>query len=176
MFLLLVAGSLGLTCGGEKKPEAKIPGIDTLTADEKAAERALFPAENMMPDSYEFVEQEFLEVKALEYVYTADYAVDSDTFELFMTQDFTGVKYINLRAYAGANYELQDAPAAANFDDSYGFAFDHPEQGHIIAGLRHNRLVGILGVDNELQVSLYAAWLEGLPEPEYPDPALRPDK
>jgi len=171
---MILAGGLCLSCGDDEKPAAKIPGIDTLTSEEKTAEQALFPEDNLIAQSQEFIEQDFLGVNALDYVYTADYDIDSDIFKLFMTRDNTGSKYINIRAFAGAEYEIQVAPKTVSFDEDYGFAFNHPEFGRIVAGLKNNRLVGILGFDDDTQVSLFSDWVESIPEPVILEPELLP--
>ena len=113
-------------------------------------------------------------VSKLDYVYTADYNIDGVIFKLFMTRDNTGGKYINLQVFAGTDYELQEVPETVIFDENYGFAFDHPEYGHIITGLRHNRLVGILGFDNDTPVIFFSEWTASLPEPEVPEVDLLP--
>jgi|GEM_PF-3128032 len=173
--LFLLLGSLTLSCGGDEKPEPKMIGVDTLTTEEKAVDFALFPAENKVENSEEFIEKDFLEITALDYIYTVDYDIDGDVFKLFMTRDVTGVKYINFRAAAGtAVEELAAYPESVGFDEDYGFMYDHPEYGTIIAGLKNRRLVGILGFDNEDQVSLFAAWVSSLPAPEAPAPDLSP--
>ena len=170
MVLFLLLGLLSLSCGDEDKPEPKIIGVDTLTAWEKAADFALFPAEHKIENSEEFIEKEFLEINALNYVYTVDYDFDGNVFKLIMTRDFPGVKYINFRVAAGtASDELAAYPESVIFDEDYGFAYDHPEYGRIIAGLKNRRLVGILGFDNEEQLSLFATWVASLPKPEAQD-------
>jgi len=175
LFIVLIfGGTLTLSCGDDETPAAKIPGIDTLTSEEKSAERALFPTENQIAESHEFIEKEYLGVPALEYVYTADYNIDGDIFKLFMTRDITGGKYINFRVFAEAGYEILSLPESVKFDEDYGFAFDHPEFGRIITGLRNNRLVGILGFDNDMPVSFFVEWTASLPKPEAPKLELLP--
>jgi hypothetical protein len=172
--LFLLLGLLSLSCGGDEKPEPKIIGVDTLTAGEKAADFALFPAEHKVENSEEFIEKGFLEINGLDYDYTVAYDFDGNLFKLFMTRDVAGVKYINFRATAGTDEELSAYPEPVVFDEDYGFAYDHPEYGRIIAGLKNSRLVGILGFDNDDQVNLFAAWVATLPKPEAPATELSP--
>lgn len=159
----------GLTlvaCGGNDRPEPKQVGVDTLTVAEKTAEFALFPSEGKVENAEAFIERGFLEVPSLDYVYTVAYETDGARFKLFMTRDVSGVKYINFRVQAGSAHELQDVPASIVFDDNYGFRYEHPEHETIIAGLKNNRLVGILGFENENQTNFFAAWVASLPAPE----------
>ena len=167
----LVAGCLWLNCGSDKKPEPKQIGVDTLTVGEKAIEFAFFPVDGRYKNSASFIDTGYLEIPSLDFVYTIEYQSENDTFGLFMTHDFSGVKYINFRAQAGGSYELQDVPVSIIFDDDYGFKYEHPKYGTIIAGLKNNRLVGILGLDNENQTTFFSAWLASLPVPEvFPEP------
>ncbi|MBN1211783.1 MAG: hypothetical protein JXA92_04335 [candidate division Zixibacteria bacterium] len=159
---------MSLSCGGDEKPAPKEIGMDTLTAAEKTADFSLFPAENKVEGSNEFLEKSFLEIPALDFVYTVDYDIDGDVFKLFLTRDYSGVKYINFRAAAGSETELRPYPEEILFDEDYGFMYDHPEYGTVIVGLKNNRLVGIMGFDDDARVSLFADWVATFPKPETP--------
>ncbi|MDD3732262.1 MAG: hypothetical protein PHU88_07815 [candidate division Zixibacteria bacterium] len=161
-----MAGLTLVACGGNDRPEPKQVGVDTLTVAEKTAEFALFPSDGKVENAEAFIERDFLGVPSLDYVYKVDYESDGARFKLFMTRDVSGVKYINFRVQAGSAHDLQNAPASIVFDDNYSFMYKHPEYGTIIAGLKNNRLVGILGLDNENQTNLLAAWVASLPAME----------
>ena len=162
--LSLLTGLLALSCG-DKKPEPKEIGTDTLTTAEKTADFALLPTANRVPGSEKFVESRFLDVPELNFVYTADYNISGDKFQLFMTRDYSGIKYINLRAAAGSIGDLESCSPPVVFDDDYGFAYDHPDYGPITVGLKNSRLVGIMGTDSKIPVTVFAAWVTHLPKP-----------
>jgi len=173
---VVMAGLTLVACGGNDRPEPKQVGVDTLTVAEKTAEFALFPSDGKVDNAEAFIERGFLGVPSLDYVYTVAYESDGARFKLFMTRDVSGVKYINFRVQAGSAHELQDVPASIVFDDNYGFMYKHPEYGTVIAGLKNNRLMGILGFDDDRQVNLFTAWLASLPALQNPSKPIPENK
>lgn len=106
---------------------------------------ALFPDENMLVATEAIYAESFMGQAVLTNVYSRKYAVESDTLQLFITDDESGVKFLGWKEQAEANGALSEPPAGINFDDGMAFRFGHDYYGEILAGLKIGRLQGVIG-------------------------------
>jgi hypothetical protein len=94
-------------------------------------------------------------------VYTSLYELDGDTAMLFLTMDPSGEQYLALRRWAEDNGEMVDIPDGFTFPE-HSLAFEHPQQGLVVAGLVNQKLVGIINYRSRSYQQLVTGWIKGL--------------
>jgi hypothetical protein len=118
---------------------ALLPG----TSD-KPAMFGLFPPQGVIANTDKIIGESFLGQAFLKMVYTRDYAVDSDTLTLFLSNDPNGEA---LASWFTQVSEQEKSPVALvdlPFDEHYSLLVANPYYGDILAGLRNGKLAGVI--------------------------------
>ena len=120
-----------------------------------------FPSGNVVPGSARYFAEAFLGQSFLTSVYCRDYQLDSSVLTLFLCNVDGGAKLLEWSRQAEQAGKLVDAPAGLAFDDGKAIGISDSYYGQIVAGIRGNRLVGIIGFSVEHQ-EFFDDWLDSL--------------
>ena len=121
-----------------------------------------FPYNGKIFPSNQYYPYQFLGVPRLSKVFTTSYSDGADTLVLFLTEDESGEKFINLKDYATKLGKVVDNPKGGyTFDQGYSIAFEYPGKGVMIAGLCKGKLLGAIGFRPYEDDKLVKLWLKG---------------
>ena len=121
-----------------------------------------FPYRDQISASARYYTYDYLNVYGLNNVYTVDYTAKGDTVTLFMITDTTGAKFQRLKMLAESTGRVINQPKRMKFDKGLGIAFEHPQLGVIVAGVKQNKIIGVIGYDPRQMESLVTGWIKGL--------------
>jgi hypothetical protein len=111
---------------------------------DKPAMFGLFPPQGVIANTDKIIGEAFLGQAFLKWVYTRDYAVDSDTLTLFVSNDPNGevlaAWFTQISEEERSPVSLVDLP----FDEHYSLLVANPYYGDILAGLRKGKLAGVI--------------------------------
>ena len=121
----------------------------------------LFPSGKMIFFTRAYYTRDYLEIPSLDQVFTNSYDIEGDTVLLFLTMDESGDKFLTLLQAVQTMGEVSDGPETIPFEE-YSLSFQHPEHGHIVAGLVRSKLAGVIGYDSPQIENFFAMWIKGL--------------
>jgi hypothetical protein len=122
---------------------------------------ALFPVDGRVESTLKIQAESFLGQKALTDVYTVDYFADGETVTLFLTNDATGEKYAQWSELAVKRKTTALTLRSFPYDESKVFMAEDSYYGQIIAGIKGEKLCGIVGYD-ERRKDLLISWLNSM--------------
>jgi len=123
---------------------------------------ALFPGDSAGTPSDRLYAEAFLGSGFLTDVYCRDIVIGADTVTMFLSRDETGAKYIEWSQLADSLNRKQALSDSLPFDENYGFITQDSFYGPITVGLKHKRLVGLIG-DARNTSAFLQKWLESMP-------------
>jgi hypothetical protein len=122
---------------------------------------ALFPADGRMESTLKIQAESFLGQKALTDVYTIDCSADGESVTLFLTNDATGEKYAQWSERAAKHKATAVTLQSFPYDDGKVFMAEDAYYGQIIAGIKGEKLCGMVGYDESRQ-GLLVSWLNSM--------------
>jgi hypothetical protein len=126
---------------------------------------ALFPLEDRDPGSEMIFSESFLGWEFLRDVFSVGYSLNDSSLSLFVTRDPGDDKFTEWASEEDViddtiSVDKEDLP----FDEKCSLAYGDPYRGVIIAGLRDDMLVGIVGY-KESHREFFSRWLASLKNP-----------
>lgn len=134
---------------GALDDSASAPGEESLSRSARLASVIeQLPGENLIDNSIEITDSEFIDMAGIDDVASARYVFDRDTVTFFATRDASGVKYLALVEFATTQSQVR--PSLAPFDRGYSVDFRHRQRGRVVGGLKAGYLVGVIGYRDTL--------------------------
>jgi hypothetical protein len=127
---------------------------------EMPATFSLFPSEHRRSATEKLFAESFLGQQPLGDVYSIGYIYAGDTLTLFLTDDASHTKLTQWQNQI-TDTRLEKAPTSIDFDDDLGFATEDDFYGTIIAGIKGDRLVGGVGL-NDKGTEFLSSWINSL--------------
>ncbi len=124
----------------------------------------LFPGMFAVEHSELFFAEAYMGRQFLTDVYCVDFALDSDTLRLLLTEDNSGAKFLQWSTSMETDAAVAQTLSELPFDDGSVFAFSNAYSGTVVAGLKSGYLVGVVNYTDSHRDFL-DAWLEEMPEP-----------
>ena len=122
---------------------------------------ALFPVDSRIESTMKIQAESFLGRKALTDVYTVDYSADGETVTLFLTNDATGEKYAQWSEQAAEHKTTAVTLQSFPYDDGKVFIAEDAYYGRIVAGIKGEKLCGIVDYD-ERRKDILISWLNSM--------------
>ena len=122
----------------------------------------LFPYKSKIIPSNQFFPYQYLNIPALNEVYTTSYLIGSDTLTLFLTMDQTGEKFKYLKQFAHQNGEVVESFNRFKFDSTFSIAFKDSTYGVIVAGIKSHKLIGTIRYNPKVADKYLSTWIKGL--------------
>ncbi|MDF1543465.1 MAG: hypothetical protein P1R58_00015 [bacterium] len=120
-----------------------------------------FPSRDQVSQSARYYSYDYLGVNGLNKVYTIDYVAGEDTATFFLVPDTSGQKFERLKILAESTERAIGSPKRMPYDTGLGMAFEHPDLGIIIFGVKQKKILGVIGYDPRQIESLVRGWIEG---------------
>ncbi len=122
----------------------------------------LFPSGNPLPGTDMMTSASFLNMRFLTDVFSRKYTVMDDTVTLLVTDDPGGQKFARWFESGVYDGSVEPGPANLPFDDGFVLVTERTGYGLIVAGLKNERLMGIIGYEAD-KIEFLAQWLGSTP-------------
>ncbi len=120
-----------------------------------------FPSRDQVMASARYYTYDYLGVYGLNEVYTIDYIAGQDTATFFLVPDTSGQKFLRLQILAESTGRVISSPKRMSYDPNLGIAFEHPDMGIIVFGVKQKKILGVIGYDPRQIESLAKGWIDG---------------
>ena len=122
----------------------------------------IFPEDKALCATDRYFAESFLGTGFLTHVFSRRYLVDADTITLFLSQDEPSAMLLEWSKHAAESGKIDLVASDFPFDNGKAFITYDAYYGKIIAGLRKEKLVGMVGY-SERHKRYFIDWLESFP-------------